>query len=759
MPIGDSSLLALTGGGRVPRFAPNKVIIWDEDASVTIPTRSSGTNDTVPSADTQRSSRNVLNRSSSDMYSVTASTVFDAGSAYGQTSRSFSDSLTRGSTSPRPSPLLPGRIDDGIGLSSPSAGPEPIRPGAVSSMLGLGGMVESRDQSSLHDALTHLDDEVVRNSSVRESLLSATTAGLEDPFAEESAKVGKDPELTSATGSGCLSQAKRSTLAPQDDHKRVRPQRQTQGREVLELEFGEPVSQICVRSFKMDTSPRAKSGSAESTPFTAALLVVVLRSKAVLFELGEHIEMAVSDGHVAGGTGKAIGNDARRPGRSAWGILHRMTITVNAGDGTGLVDLVVPPNNQQYGLLVLPGRQTGHVQVLMISLLSSKRASASPSGLFASTIIAAHTAPLASLTLSADGRQLATASQRGTLIRIWSVKAIIVSSNDQTSGARSVGTRYTAQASSKPRSVLRTSLHSELRRGTEQALILSMAFAPDSSVLAAASDKGTIHFFNLLDEVNANISESASPTVKQCREVGTRFNVSTTAAKYLPSAIGHFASQIPSSMLPGYLKSQWSSAQFRIKLTTFAAYNSEERARRVTAIRESKSTSTSSDLGSDRRGADSLEDKLSSSNAIGGAGAARSTEGAWATLKGRIEDVCRWEPGLDEKIFLTWVMVGPSSSTSASVRLPIAPQYHLVVLTTSGSWYRVSLRSQNAADYQNDYAQQGRSASGTSDSVVNMYRNRGGGNNNTRGDTKGVTAYLEEHRTFSIQQEDSWNWT
>lgn len=104
-------------------------------------------------------------------------------------------------------------------------------------------------------------------------------------------------------------------------------------------------------------------------------------------------------------------------------------------------------------ILVLPAMQKGHVTV--ISSVSSQ-------------IHSAHDGALAALALSADGRLYATASDKGTLIRIFEVA--------------------TGQL-----------LH-ELRRGTDRARIYHIAFSPDATKLCVTSDKGTLHIFCIPSE-------------------------------------------------------------------------------------------------------------------------------------------------------------------------------------------------------------------------------------------------------------------
>eukprot|EP00727_Mastigamoeba_balamuthi_P013444 m51a1_g8722 putative autophagy protein 18 (361) ;mRNA; f:175335-176969 len=80
-------------------------------------------------------------------------------------------------------------------------------------------------------------------------------------------------------------------------------------------------------------------------------------------------------------------------------------------------------------------------------------------------VIRAHTNPLAAVAMSEDGTLIATASQKGTVVRVYSA--------------------------------LRAQRLASLRRGSYPATISCIAFAPDSSLLAVSSDTGTVHVFRL----------------------------------------------------------------------------------------------------------------------------------------------------------------------------------------------------------------------------------------------------------------------
>ena len=126
-------------------------------------------------------------------------------------------------------------------------------------------------------------------------------------------------------------------------------------------------------------------------------------------------------------------------------------------------------------------------------------------------VIPAHETSLASLALTADGSLMATASDKGTLVRIYNTDT--------------------------------QELLQELRRGIDRAEIYCLVFNPTSEWIACSSDKGTVHIYS----VGTN---SANP------KSGLRFM---------------------KKVLPKYFDSQWSYAQFRVKdARTLCAFVNDE---------------------------------------------------------------------------------------------------------------------------------------------------------------------------------------
>ncbi|KAI5791832.1 WD40-repeat-containing domain protein [Geopyxis carbonaria] len=152
--------------------------------------------------------------------------------------------------------------------------------------------------------------------------------------------------------------------------------------------------------------------------------------------------------------------------------------------------------------LVFPGRTPGHVQLCDLS-----------SGNI--SIIPAHTSPLAAITISAQGDLVATASEKGTIIRL-----------------------YAAQ---------NCSLVTELRRGIDKATIYSLSISPSSHRLAVTSDKNTMHVFEL--------PARGTPQSPSSRPSSAMSNGLVGGDNRRWSLLG----KLP--LLPKYFSSEWSAAQ------------------------------------------------------------------------------------------------------------------------------------------------------------------------------------------------------
>ncbi|KAI0750920.1 WD40-repeat-containing domain protein [Daedaleopsis nitida] len=164
-------------------------------------------------------------------------------------------------------------------------------------------------------------------------------------------------------------------------------------------------------------------------------------------------------------------------------------------------------------LLVIPGRQMGHIQLVHLPPCPPPQPIGPPSSTppprpppaptkHPVSIIAAHTTALNTLSVPPSGRLLATTSSRGTLIRIW----------DTNTGK----------------------LVKEFRRGSDKAEIYGVAFRPDEREVCVWSDKGTVHVFALIAGSGASNRQST------------------------------FSPLTPFLPLPKYFDSEWSYAQYRI---------------------------------------------------------------------------------------------------------------------------------------------------------------------------------------------------
>ncbi|KAL3622030.1 Autophagy-related protein 18d [Castilleja foliolosa] len=173
-------------------------------------------------------------------------------------------------------------------------------------------------------------------------------------------------------------------------------------------------------------------------------------------------------------------------------------------------------------VLACPGLRRGQVRIEHFGLNMTK-------------LIDAHDSKVACLTLTMDGQLLATASVKGTLIRIFNT--------------------------------MDGKLLQEVRRGVLRADIYSIALSPDIRWLAVSSDKGTVHIFSL--RVQLVIGEDSS----------TDISLNQTSNSLVDPLISQSNGANPCSslsfmkgFLPKYFSSEWSFAQFHLpECTQFIA--------------------------------------------------------------------------------------------------------------------------------------------------------------------------------------------
>ncbi|EMS57802.1 WD repeat domain phosphoinositide-interacting protein 3 [Triticum urartu] len=221
--------------------------------------------------------------------------------------------------------------------------------------------------------------------------------------------------------------------------------------------------------------------------------------------------------------------------------------------------------SQQPGSIVLvcPGAQKGQIRVEHYGARKTK-------------FINAHASRVACFALSQDGRLIATASTKGTLVRIFNAaegnllqelylpqgsppNRVYENYNSVLSDADSTTICELTPETEMSNNcicgygtlcnycqIMLTKLTELVRRGADRAEIYSLAFSNNLQYLAVSSDKGTIHVFNL--KINVGL---------------------TTNDKPLPAPDADVPHMSPSfsfikGVLPKYFHSEWSVAQFRL---------------------------------------------------------------------------------------------------------------------------------------------------------------------------------------------------
>nr|XP_043617088.1 uncharacterized protein LOC122588931 [Erigeron canadensis] len=187
-------------------------------------------------------------------------------------------------------------------------------------------------------------------------------------------------------------------------------------------------------------------------------------------------------------------------------------------------------------VLACPGLRRGQVRVEHFGLNMTK-------------LINAHDSRISCLTMTMDGLLLATASTKGTLIRIFNTMD---------------GTRL-----------------QEVRRGVDRADIYGISLSSNVQWLAVSSDKGTVHIFSLRVRVGSEDSSTQS-TASHTPSLSHQNSSSSLDGLISPSAAGANPGSSLSFMkgvLPKYFSSEWSFAQFHLPectqyMSAFGSQNS-----------------------------------------------------------------------------------------------------------------------------------------------------------------------------------------
>eukprot|EP00301_Raphidiophrys_heterophryoidea_P023564 c7404_g1_i1.p1 GENE.c7404_g1_i1~~c7404_g1_i1.p1 ORF type:complete len:366 (-),score=106.31 c7404_g1_i1:250-1347(-) len=164
--------------------------------------------------------------------------------------------------------------------------------------------------------------------------------------------------------------------------------------------------------------------------------------------------------------------------------------------------------NSSNSVLACPGLQKGHVRVELFDMKKT-------------TLISAHEGSLSCMSINLDGTRLATASEKGTLVRVW----------DTVTGE----------------------LLQELRRGADRAEIFSISFNFNSAWLAVSSDKGTVHVFSLIAPDGEKGRPPTAPSGTIDAEGGENHTLNPKSSLSFLKGV-----------LPKYFSSEWSFAQFRV---------------------------------------------------------------------------------------------------------------------------------------------------------------------------------------------------
>jgi autophagy-related protein 18 len=216
-------------------------------------------------------------------------------------------------------------------------------------------------------------------------------------------------------------------------------------------------------------------------------------------------------------------------------VLH--TIRETPPNPKGLCALSINSDNCY---LAYPGSTTtGEVQLFDAFNLQAK------------LMIPAHDSPLAAIAFNPSGSKLATASERGTVIRVFSVS----------DGARLI----------------------EFRRGVKRcATVYSLAFSQDSEYLALSSNTETIHIFKVEESIHQQ-QEQARPSSGSEETAGWMGYISkavTASANYLPTQVSDTLNQsrafatvtVPMAGVPNIVTIATLSRQLRLLLASSDGY-------------------------------------------------------------------------------------------------------------------------------------------------------------------------------------------
>ncbi|KVI11147.1 WD40 repeat-containing protein [Cynara cardunculus var. scolymus] len=184
-------------------------------------------------------------------------------------------------------------------------------------------------------------------------------------------------------------------------------------------------------------------------------------------------------------------------------------------------------------VLVCPGLRKGQIRVEHYASKQTK-------------FIMAHDSRIVCLALTHDGRLLATASSKGTLIRIFNT--LDGSLLQEVTPSVNFALAFSGRISHNFDNIPGDHRRFNVRRGADRADIYSLGFSTTAERLAVSSDRGTVHVFNLK-------IDSGPLGMERSQSVSELNNATSPVVSHLSFMKG---------VLPKYFSSEWSVARVHL---------------------------------------------------------------------------------------------------------------------------------------------------------------------------------------------------
>lgn len=169
-----------------------------------------------------------------------------------------------------------------------------------------------------------------------------------------------------------------------------------------------------------------------------------------------------------------------------------LTLPCFSGEERALaISKVVPGPGEAHFFVAFPGQAQGTVAVAKcLASAATLESKGAEKDAFITCTASAHDGHVSSLAISEDGTLVASASEKGTSIRVFKVDAN--SSNEA------------------PQVIERAGVHREFYRGYKHCAIAGMRISPNNEMLAVLSVNGTCHLYGLTDNIT-NYWKFSSP--------------------------------------------------------------------------------------------------------------------------------------------------------------------------------------------------------------------------------------------------------